>query len=284
MTLPPPAPDSLCVVTGASSGTGAELARELASRGHALAVVARRRERLEALADELRQAHGVQVDVRPCDLSDAPARRQLIREIQADCRFVAGLCNDAGLGTFGRFQDLDRARERQQVCVNVDAVFELVAAFLPAMITRRAGAILNVGSLAGFQPLPSSVTYAATKAFVNSFSEGLQTDLAGTGVSCTVLCPGPVGTEFFESAGVSRWKWAGPRLLWASPEEMARTSVEGMLSGKRVVIPRVTWTLSALGGRMLPRPLLLRAVSGVIDRWVNAADHRQVARAGISDA
>ena len=284
MTLPPPAPNSLCVVTGASSGTGAELARELASRGHALAIVARRRDRLEALAEDLRQAHGVQVDVRPCDLSEAFARRQLIRELQSDGRFVAGLCNDAGLGTFGRFQALDQARENQQVRVNVDAVFELVTAFLPAMIARRSGAILNVGSLAGFQPLPSSVTYAATKAFVNSFSEGLQTDLVGTGVSCSVLCPGPVGTEFFESAGVSRWKWAGPRLLWASPQEMARASVEAMLSGKRVVIPRVMWTLSALGGRVLPRALLLRTVSGVIDRWVSAAHRRQVAGVEIADA
>ena len=284
MTLPPPATDSFCVVTGASSGTGAALARELASRGHAVTLVARRRERLEALAQDLRNGYGVQVDVRPCDLSDASAREQMIGELRADGRFVAGLCNDAGLGTFGRFQDLEYAREHQQVRVNVEAVFELVGAFLPAMVARRTGAILNVGSLAGFQPLPSSVTYAATKAFVNSFSEGLQTDLVGTGVSCTVLCPGPVGTEFFESAGVSRWAWAGPRLLWASPEEMARASVEGMLSGKRVVIPRFTWTLSALGGRVLPRSLLLRAVSGVIDRWLGAADRHEAGSAGISNA
>ena len=121
MPLPPPAEDSLCLVTGASSGTGAELARRLAARGHAVAIVARRRERLDALADELRNAHGARVDVRPCDLADTAARAQLVSDIKADGRFVVGLCNDAGLGTYGRFQRLDPEREREQVRVNVDA-------------------------------------------------------------------------------------------------------------------------------------------------------------------
>jgi short-subunit dehydrogenase len=273
MALPPPADDSLCVVTGASSGTGGALARGLAARGYSVAVVARRRERLEALAEELRTAHGVRVDVFPCDLSDAAARAQLVDDIQSDGRFVVGLCNDAGLGTFGRFQRLDLQRERQQVLVNVEAVFDLVSAFLPGMVARGQGAILNVGSLAGFQPLPGCVVYGATKAFVNSLSEGLHADLAGTGVSCSVLCPGPVRSGFFDSAGVPRWLGAGPKFLWATPEEMAENSIQAMLTGKRVVIPRFTWGVSAVGGRVAPRGALLPVVREVIDRWV-AASHR----------
>jgi uncharacterized protein len=271
MALPPPTEDSLCLVTGASSGTGAELARLLAARGYAVAIVARRRDRLDALADELRNMYGVKVDVRPCDLADAAARGQLVTDIKAEGRFVVGLCNDAGLGTFGRFQRLDPERERQQILVNVEALFDLVTSFLPDMLSRGTGAILNVGSLAGFQPLPASVTYSATKAFVNSFSEGLHADLAGTGVSCTVLCPGPVDTGFFESAGVPSWLGAGPNFLWASPTEMAESSIDGMLAGKRLVIPRFAWTVSAVGGRVAPRSVLLPAVRSVLDRWVAAA-------------
>ena len=274
MPLPPPTEDSLCLVTGASSGTGAELARRLAARGHAVAIVARRRERLEALADELRNAHGARVDVRPCDLADAAARAQLVSDIKADGRFVVGLCNDAGIGTYGRFQRLDPEREREQVRVNVDALFDLVTAFLADMVSRGTGAILNIGSLAGFQPLPGNVTYGATKAFVNSFSEGLHADLAGTGVSCTVVCPGPVATGFFEAAGVPTWLRAGPSFLWASPTEIAESGIEGMLTGKRVVIPRLTWTVSAVGGRVAPRSVLLPTVRTVMDRWVAASNRK----------
>jgi uncharacterized protein len=270
MPLPPPTDDSLCLVTGASSGTGAELARGLAKRGYALAIVARRRERLDALADELRNTHGARVDVRPCDLADTAARAQLVSDIKADGRFVAGLCNDAGVGTYGRFHQLDPEGERRQVLVNVDALFDLVTAFLPDMVSRGKGAILNLGSLAGFQPLPGNVTYGATKAFVNSLSEGLHADLAGTGVSCTVVCPGPVATGFFEAASFPTWLRAGPRFLWASPTEMAEGGIGGMLTGKRVVIPRLTWKIAAVGGRVAPRAVLLPTVGTIFDRWIAA--------------
>ena len=150
-------------------------------------------------------------------------------------------------------------------------MFDLITAFLPDMVSRGTGAILNIGSLAGFQPLPGNVTYAATKAFVNAFSEGLHADLAGSGVSCTVLCPGPVDTGFFESASVPKWGGAGPRALWASPTEMADSGIDGMVAGKRVVIPRLTWKVSAVGGRVAPRSVLLPVVRTVLDRWVAAA-------------
>jgi len=272
MPLPSPTEDSLCLVTGASSGTGAELARRLAARGHAVAIVARRRELLDALADELRDAHGARVDVRPCDLADVAARAQLVKDIEADGRFVVGLCNVAGVGMFGRFHRLDAERERQTVLVNIEALFDLTTAFLPAMLSRGTGAILNVGSLAGFQPLPTNVTYSASKAFVNSFSEGLHADLAGSGVSCTVLCPGPVKTGFFHAAGVPKWRGAGPSFVWASPTEMAESSIDGMLAGKRMVIPRFAWRVTAVGGRVAPRSVLLPTVRWFIDRWVAASN------------
>ena len=191
MSLPPPNLDTVVVVTGASSGLGAELSRQLAALGHDLVVVARRQDRLEALAEELRRQHGVTVLVTPADLSKAAPRKRLVEALRASEKTVVGLCNNAGFGTFGRVLELDPRREAEMVALNVTAVHELTLAFVPAMVQRRAGAILNVASLAAFQPLPDMATYAATKAFVQSFSEALHAELAGTGVSCTTLCPGP---------------------------------------------------------------------------------------------
>src|SRR6185312_15436919 len=179
MSLPAPAPGQVVLVTGASSGIGSELARQLAALGHELVLVARRAERLEQLATALSAEHGV----------------------QASEKFVAGLCNNAGFGSYGRVAETDPAHEAAMVQLNVAAVHELTLAFLRPMVERRAGAILNVASLAAFQPVPGMATYAATKAFVQSFSEALHAELAGTGVSCTVLAPGPVPTEFGAVAG-----------------------------------------------------------------------------------
>jgi short-subunit dehydrogenase len=257
MSLPPPATDSTVLVTGASSGIGAELARELARRGYGLTLVARRKERLTELADESKRRHGVAVDVRAADLSKPTSRTRLIAALHAAPAKVVGVCNNAGFGSFGRFQDLDLERETEQVRLNVDALHELTGAFLPDMVARGAGAVLNLGSVAGFQPMPANATYAATKAFVNSFSEAVHSDLAGTGVSCTALCPGPVRTEFGEAAGLGDVNSAGPDFLWLSPEEVARAGVRGMIDGKRAVIPGAGNRVAALGGRHVPRTLLL---------------------------
>jgi short-subunit dehydrogenase len=212
----------------------------------------------------------VRVDVHSCDLADAAARASLIQALAQDGRFIAGLCNAAGLGSYGRVQNVEIDRELQQVRVNVDAVFELTAAVLPEMVRRRSGAILNIGSLAGFQPLPRNATYAATKAFVNSFSQGFHNDLSGTGVSCTVLCPGPVDTEFFTAAKVPTWSGAGPAFVWSSPSEMAQASITAMLDGKRIVIPRRSWKLAAAGGGVVPRQVLLPAIGHILGRMVGA--------------
>jgi len=259
VALPAPDRSATCLITGASSGIGTELARQLAARRYGLTLVARRRERLDALAEELRARHGVAVDVHACDLADDAARGRLVDALRAGERRVDVLCNNAGYGSFGRFHQLPADRERAMVRVNVVALHELTAEFLPDMVARGTGAILNLGSLAGFQPQPHNATYAATKAFVNSFSEAVAAELAGTGVSLTVLCPGPVSTEFADVAGVSDLEGRMPGFLSQSAAEVAEAGIEGMAAGRRVVFPGLGHNAVAQMGRMVPRSLLLPA-------------------------
>ncbi len=264
MALPPPSRSSTVVVTGASSGIGAELARALAARGHGLILVARREDRLVALAGELRAAHGVEAETRACDLGDAAARERLIAALGDGGRAVAGLVNNAGLGSVGRFHELPLGRERDQVRINVDALHHLTGALLPGMVARGAGAVLNVSSLAGFQPLPGMATYAATKAFVTSFSEAVHAELAGTGVSVTALCPGPVHTEFGAVAGAPEGELPGA--VYTDVGKVAREAVEAMVEGRRSVVPGPLGRAAGLGGRLVPRSLLLPAARGILAR------------------
>src|SRR3954454_4054996 len=203
MSLPSPAAGQVVLVTGASSGIGMELARQLAALGHDIVLAARRADRLEQLAAGLRTEHGVEALVVPGDLAEAAQRRALIEAVRGSDKVVVGLCNNAGFGSYARVLDAAPANEAAMVQLNVAAVHELTLAFLPEMVARRAGAILNVASLAAFQPVPGMANYAATKAFVQSFSEALHAELAGTGVSCTVLAPGPVPTASSLSAPAS---------------------------------------------------------------------------------
>jgi len=266
MSLPAPGSNLTVLVTGASAGIGTELARGLAARGYGLDLVARRRDRLSALAEELRTARGVDVQVHTADLSTSRGRKRLIAKLAERDGFVAGLCNNAGFGSFGRFQSLPIEREMEEVQLNVTAVHELTGAFLPAMIERGTGAVLNVGSIAGAQPLPGNATYAATKAFVNSFSEALHLDLAGTGVSSTLLAPGPVSTEFGEQAGVGDQEQQLPGFLLASAAEVAEEGIEGMLRGKRSVVPGIGPKVMSTGGRFAPRSVLLPVTSKLLGR------------------
>jgi short-subunit dehydrogenase len=266
MSLPQPNADHTVLITGASAGIGAELARQLAERGHNVTLVARREQRLAELAGTLRQRHGVRADVHACDLGDAGARAELIEQIGQGELQLVGLCNNAGFGTFGRLWELPAEREAQEVRLNVQALHDLACAFLPAMVERGTGAILNTGSLAGNQPQPCNATYAATKAFVNSFSEALHTELAGTGVSCTVLCPGPVKTEFADAAGIGHLGDTGPGFLWVTAEETARAGIEGMIKGRRTAMPRAADRLLAAAGRHAPRSILLPVVARLANR------------------
>lgn len=257
MALPSADPGSTCLVTGASSGIGVELARLLAARGRGVTLVARREDRLRELAGELSEAHGVRVEVLACDVGDAAERERLGSELERLGLVVDVLVNNAGFGSAGRFQSLDPEREAQMVRVNVEAVVALCGAHVPAMVLRGRGAVLNVASTAAFQPVTRQVTYAASKAFVLSFTEGLSSDLHGTGVSVTALCPGPVKTEFFQASGMHDAFDGVPDFVWTTPEETARAAIDGLERGSRVVVPGIANRVGALGGRLVPRSLLL---------------------------
>jgi uncharacterized protein len=257
MSLPAADPENTVVVTGASSGIGSELSRQLASRGHGLTLVARRRERLDKLAGELRDEHGVEVDVRTCDLADHDDRRRLIDELRGERRFVAGLCNNAGYGSVGTFAELELEREVGEVRLNCEALMEMTGAFVPDMVERGGGAVLNVASTASFQPLPGMAVYAATKAFVRSFSEAVHAELAGTGVSVTTLCPGFTETEFAEVAGAGSFEAKMPGFLVLNATDVAREAIDGMEHGTRSVVPGAVHKAHALSSRFVPNSLLL---------------------------
>ncbi|MBA2763395.1 MAG: SDR family oxidoreductase [Thermoleophilaceae bacterium] len=257
MTLPAPHPDSTCLVTGASSGIGADIARELATRGHGLTLVARRLERLEALAEELREKHAVRVETIACDVTDAPARASLMSQVAAAGLRVDVLVNNAGFGSGGNFAELDGEAEVRMVRTNCEAVVALSHAVAGQMVAARSGAILNVASSAGFQPIPKQATYAATKAFALSFSEALSSELGEAGITVTALCPGPVRTEFVEVAAIDEAAEAAPGFLWISSEQCAKAAVEGLERGKRVVIPHAPVRMSTLAARYTPHSILL---------------------------
>jgi short-subunit dehydrogenase len=257
MSLPSPDPKATVLITGASAGIGTELARQLAARGHNVTLVARRKARLTELAEELRRAHGVTADVHQCNLASDRARGNLISKLREGKLRIDAVANNAGFSTFGKFHELELEHELEEVHLNVVALHELSGAFLKDMVARGAGAILNVASIAGFQPLPAQATYGATKAFAVSFSEALHTDLHGTGVSCTALCPGPVRTEFTQVAGMSHLDNTGPDFVWKTPAEVARVGIEGMVKGKRIVFTGFAHHAVATGGRFAPRSVLL---------------------------
>jgi short-subunit dehydrogenase len=261
MSLPKPNDHATVVVTGASSGIGTELARGLARRGYPLLLVARRRDRLEELAEELGGQHSVAVEVLPLDLGDAESRGQLAERLKGDP--IAGLCNSAGFGTSGVFHTLPLERESQQVTLNVLALMELTHAALPGMVERGTGAVLNIASIAAFQPLPGMAVYSATKAFVQTFSEAVHEGLHGTGVSCTVLCPGPVPTEWAEIADAEH---VNIGIAQVSPPDVAAAAIAGMVDGKRSVVPGVVPKIASMGGRFVPRSVLLPALRIVRER------------------
>jgi short-subunit dehydrogenase len=263
MSFPSPRGDDTVLITGASAGIGTELARQLAQRGHGMTLVARRRERLDELAGELRAAHGVEADVHACDLADDAARAALIDALQQGPKHVAVVCNNAGFGSFGRFWELPRESETDMVRLNCVALVELTHAFVPAMVERGEGAVLEVASMAAFQPTPWNSTYSATKAFVLAFSEGVSAELSGTGVSLTALCPGPVSTEFADIAGVADLEAGLPGFLSQTAEEVARAGVQGMVRGKRVVFTGLPHRLVAQAGRFTPRSALLPIVNKI---------------------
>jgi short-subunit dehydrogenase len=254
MALPPPSPTSTALVTGASSGIGADLAQELAKRGHGVTLLARREERLAELATELHDAHGVRSEVVALDLTDAAARERLGDTLAERGLTVEVLVNNAGFSTTGPVYRSDRRREMAMIRTDVEAVVDLCCIFVPGMVERGRGAVLNVASTAAFQPLPGQAGYGASKAFVLSYTRSLRAELRDKGVSVTALCPGPVKTEFAESAGFTPEESENslPKMMWIAAAEVARQAVAGLEQGKGVVIPGLANRVGAQFARAMP--------------------------------
>jgi uncharacterized protein len=262
--LPAPDPEATCLITGASSGIGQALARELASRGYGVTLVARREERLRALASDLHETHGVRAEVRACDLADPAALAALPARVAELGLRVDVLVNNAGFGSYGAFTELDPPREVEQVRVLCEAVVSLCGAFVPGMVERGSGAVLILSSTTGFQPTARYATYAASKAFSLSFGQSLHEELRRSGVSVTTVCPGPVRTEFFDRNDVRPVRL--PKQLWVTAEEVAAAALDGLAQNRRVVIPNTAVRALMATSRMSPPALKLRVMDVLLPR------------------
>ena len=257
MALPTPRPESTALVTGASSGIGSEFARGLAARGHGVTLVARRRDRLERLAGELAERHSIRTEVIDADLAEPQERDRLAAEVERHGLTVEILVNNAGFGIYVPFAESDRQRELQQVRLLVEAVVDLDARYAPAMVDRGRGAIVNVASTAGFQPLPGNGTYAASKSFVLFHSESLHEEVRAHGVTVTAVCPGPVETEFME-VSEPRFQRRVPRSLWADAKGVAEESLQAAEAGRRTIVPGGRAIRAAFApGRLAPSAVAL---------------------------
>lgn len=257
MALPEPSDTSTALVTGASSGIGDEIARQLAARGHGVTLVARREDRLKALAEELYETHGIRAEHIAADLGSEAGREEMIAKVDALGLDVETLVNNAGFGGSGPVHRSDPSRLAGMVALNCEALVYLQARFSPAMADRGQGAIINIASTASFQPIPFTGTYAATKAFVLSLSESTHNELKGKGVSVTAVCPGPVKTEFVEEAGMSGASDKVPGFIWTDVEQVAREAIEGAEKGSRVVVPGLLNRAGTVMGQHTPRSVML---------------------------
>jgi short-subunit dehydrogenase len=264
MPVPAASPDARAVVTGASQNIGEALATELAARGHHLIVTARREDVLTALASRLTERYGVVVEVRPVDLADTAERTKLAEELSS--RNISILCANAGTATFGPVASLDPAAEKDEVQLNVLGVHDLTLAVLPQMVDRRAGGILISGSAAGNSPIPNNATYAATKAFVNTFSESLRGELKSAGVHVTVLAPGPVRTDLPDGAQASLVDKLVPEFLWISTEYTARVSLDALERNKMRIVPGITSKAMSVASGYAPRAIVAPIVGAFYKR------------------
>jgi short-subunit dehydrogenase len=247
----------LALVTGASSGIGADLARELAKAGYDLVLSARQAAPMEALAREV-EGGGAKATVITADLSQAGAAAALLQEIEGRGLALDALVANAGLGANGRFDQSDPRRVHEMLQVNVTALTELTRLALPGMVARRRGRVMLLASTAAFQPGPNMAVYCATKAYVLSFGEAVAYELRGTGVTVTTLCPGATKTNFSRVASTERTSLFSSRLVAVmTAAEVARLGVRGMLAGRRVVITGLVNKLTAFSGRMSPHGLSL---------------------------
>lgn len=252
------------LVTGASSGIGRELARQAAARGADVIAVARRRRELEDLAAEIGTRHGRDVEVLVADLLDPEDLARVAERVTDPVRPVDLVVNNAGFGSAGRFQELSLEREEAQIRLNVVALHRLSHAALSAMVPRRRGGLLNVSSVAGFQPVPRNATYGATKAFVTQFTETLHSEVRDHGVHVTALCPGFTRTEFQRRAGVGDRRL--PEAVWLSAETVARAGLDAVTRNQAVCVPGLGYRALVGAVGLLPRAAVRRAAAVFADR------------------
>jgi len=263
------------LVTGGSSGLGAEFARQLAARGSDLVLVARSKDRLTALAEELRARHRVTVTTFPADLSLADEVSRLAGFAAAT--EVGVLVNNAGFGTYGTFAGLDPDHEHAEMMVNAVAAVDLAHAVLPGMLARRRGGIITVASSIAFQPSPRQAVYGATKAFALAFSEALWAETRGSGVRILALCPGPVATGFFASLGDQRVTSSIIYRRTTDPASVVRAGLRGLDQDAMTVIPGLRTRLLAQGHRFLPRTVMARMAGKMLAPSPAARHHGQQA-------
>jgi uncharacterized protein len=249
--------ERVTLITGASAGIGAELARVFASKGHRVVLVARRADRLEELAGELAAKGGIAPIVIPCDLEQSDAGDKIAAILTAEGVEVEYVVNNAGFGMFGRAIERDRAEQLGMIAVNIRTLTDLSLRFSDHLIRHRGG-ILNVGSVAGFLPGPGMAVYYASKAYVMSFSEALRRELAPRGVRVTLLCPGPVPSEFQARAGFM--PGIDSAILNVSPSDVAQAGYRGLMADKRAVMPGVGIKIVPFLLRLFPRGFVLAAV------------------------
>jgi len=250
--------DSNALITGASSGLGREFARQLAGRARSLVLVARREQRLSELRGELTQHHpNLVVHIRETDLADLAQLKELVAWLEREKINVDLLINNAGLGDSGPFATSNPKHNEQMMLVNMVALTSLTRHLLPQMIARKRGGILNVSSSAGFLPIPGFAVYAASKAYVTSFSEALRTELRGTGVSVCALCPGPVHTEFQEVAKRPGGQPdSGPEFVYVSVEQVVHDALAALDADRPLVIPGFAMKLAMFLVRITPMSIL----------------------------
>ncbi|MFG3596949.1 SDR family NAD(P)-dependent oxidoreductase [Bradyrhizobium sp. RDI18] len=249
--------ERVTLITGASAGIGTELARVFASKGHRVALVARRADRLEALATEIKVAGGAAPIVIPCDLAQPDCGDRIAEALTASGVEVEYLVNNAGFGVFGRAIQRDRSNQLEIIAVNIRALTDLSLRFSDHLIRNRGG-LLNVGSIAGFLPGPGMAVYYASKAYVLSFTEAMRAELAPHGVRVTVLCPGPVPSEFQARAGFR--PGYDSSMLNMSSADVAQQAYSGLMANKRAVLPGLGIKIVPFLLRLVPRSFVLGAI------------------------
>jgi uncharacterized protein len=256
------------LITGAIGGIGLHLAKEFARHGHPLVLVDTFSAEFNEIASALKMAGAPLVKIIAKNLEEVDASRELFNELAADLIYIDILVNNAGSAQRGKFWEIDIEDDMSALRLNIEAVLRLTKLFLPAMIEHRRGHILNVASVAGFEPGPLMAVYHASEAFVLSFTEALATELADTGITATALCPGPTDTDFIEKSGI-----VGTRLFQKTsviaPEHVAKAGYEALMAGDRVAVPGVANKIIAFSRRLLPEATLAKMTEKF---YVNTAD------------